>query len=97
MKLHSMIVLVIAAIAPPAHSSEPTKIDTVAIWKDMSDCMMRGKVIQAKAAKLGGEDGVTVKIKLDKGGKVFTSSVTGAKPADFKPGSAFCAQDYVND
>jgi len=94
-----LLTLAFAATSMTAQAANQPKVDAAAVWKDVAHCPSseRGKVISAKTAKVGGLDSVAVKVKLDKGGKTFTSTMQGTKPEDFKPGSAFCALDYSND
>jgi hypothetical protein len=96
-KSTALIALAIAAASVTAQAADQPKTDPTAFWKDTANCSQPAKVVSTKAAKLGGHDGVLVTVKLAIGGKLFTSSVEGAKLGDFKPGSAFCAQDYSGD
>lgn len=97
MKLSALIALSLVAAAPITHAAQP--VNPAAIWKDIASCdsAARGKVVSTKEGKFGGQAGVAVMVKLDKGGKKFTSTVTGGKASDFPKGSAFCAVDYTND
>ncbi|MFK4706146.1 hypothetical protein ABIC83_002985 [Roseateles asaccharophilus] len=97
MKLSALIALSLVAAAPIAHAAHV--VDLIAIWKDIASCdsVARGKVVSTKEGKYGGQAGVAVTVKLDKGGKKFTSTVNGAKASDFPKGSAFCAVDYTTD
>jgi len=94
---HWVIGAALATAALTGQAGEQANLDLIAMWKDTSNCSAPSKVVSVKAAKLGGQDGVLVTVKLNKSGKVFTSSIQSAKPSDFKAGTGFCAHDFSND
>ncbi|MEJ6002519.1 hypothetical protein [Paucibacter soli] len=98
-KLSALIALALAGALPLANAADSPKPDANAVWKDVANCMpaARGKVASVRAGKFGGQAGVEVKVKFDKGSKTFASTVVGARVDDFKVGTAFCAVDYTTD
>ncbi|MCZ8255174.1 MAG: hypothetical protein O9327_05880 [Polaromonas sp.] len=88
----------IAASAGPAISA-PATDPALAIWKDVASCMpeARGKVVSAKAAKVGGKAGVEITSKGAKSSKVLVTGIQGFKPIDFPVGSDFCKVDFGAD